>query len=148
MSCVKPSISSSESDVVFSDVTLERLDGISYASSEPSSTPTKIIGAQVAVPEFIECCPFIVFVPTILATERPTIPCDEKSFDAPILLLVIESSPAIFKASFINWLFPLELQLTAINPRTFDSPSITKSCVRPSMSSKVAEVVLSEATVS
>lgn len=69
-------------------------------------------------------------------------------FAPPTALSVSDSSPPKLIASVSDVFAPLDDALTVIAPNRWEVPFIARSCVRPSISSNVAEVVVSLATVS
>jgi hypothetical protein len=89
-----------------------------------------------------------VIVPSYLTAVLPTTHNDPSSFTPPIVLSISDSSPAILTASVRDTFAPEELALVAITPNMNDSPSSAMSCVSPSISSRDADVVASDATVS
>ena len=115
--CSVPVILTKEAEVVLAVNDLAHDEGISKLSSDPSSIPNMIAGLTVAVPDSVECLPLIVCDPVNLLTLLPTTARDPRSSKIPILLSLINSSPAILIALVISLLFWEWLTLFVIAPK-------------------------------
>ncbi len=127
------------------------LDGISHVPPPPSPNPSPTItdGAVVNVPALTACCPFKVYVPaTNSDTVLDTIETDPTSPPVPCILSLSACSPLISINRSTVLLLPIAEVVADIIPNISAVTGVVMDCVNPSMSSGVADVVVSLATVS
>ena len=90
----------------------------------------------------IECCPLTVCVPDFCVSVLPTTHIEPTSSATPIALSVWLTSPPRLIASVIESFNPLDLAEVVITPKMCEVPARSISCVKPTMSSRVADVLL------